>query len=49
MAAELNDAATAICTNNTCMSRMDSYINYLLTCRVGSVQDDDYDVCMLHT
>ena len=44
--ATVNEAATAICTNQTCMNRMKSYTDYLLTCRVGSFyNDDDDDVC----
>lgn len=42
-AVELNSAATAICTNNTCLGRWYSYINYLRTCRVGGGDDDDDD------
>ena len=46
----INDAATAICASQACKNRMDSFINYLLTCRVGSVDDDDDDddVCCIH-
>ena len=37
----VNSAAAAICTNDFCTRHMSSYINYLLTCRVVSLDDDD--------
>ena len=52
----VNDAANALCASQMCMDRMDSYISYLVTCRVGSIadedddddDDDDNDVCCKH-
>ena len=39
----VNSAAAAIYTNGFCTRHMSSYINYLLTCRVVSFDDDDDD------
>ena len=40
-ATEVDNAANAICANETCMNRMGSYINYLITCQLGSIEDDN--------
>ena len=51
-ASAVNSAATAICANETCLNRMGSYIDYLITCRLGSIEDDDDDdndnVCCMY-
>ena len=50
----VNNAAAVICTSQQCKNRMSSYIDYLITCRVGSIEDDDDDddddddVCSMH-
>ena len=47
-ATAVNASATAICAGQNCRNRMDSYRNFLITCRVGSIDgddDDDDDVC----
>ena len=40
------NAAEVICASDTCRSRLNSYADYLYTCRVGNLGNDD--VRMLH-
>ena len=42
-AAEVNNAAFAICGSQRCKNRLSSYTDYLTTCRIESVLDDDDD------
>ena len=35
----VNDAATAICTDQMCRNRMSNYTDYLMACRVGNGDD----------
>ena len=44
-AAAVNEAATAICANQKCKNWMRSYTDILITCRVGSINDDDGVCC----
>lgn len=37
----VNNASTAICASQTCKGRLSSYVNLLITCRVGSTDDDE--------
>ena len=47
-ASAVTDAARAICTNETCNSRMNDYLSYIQTCRLGDFSDDFNDVCQLY-
>lgn len=54
-ATAVTNAANAICSHQTCLNRMNSYIDFLTTCRFENIvdddDDDDHDVCsytMLH-
>jgi len=41
----VQSAIEAICTSDRCRNHLDDYVDYLYTCRVGSFDDDDDDVC----
>ena len=39
----VQNAAKVICASETCRSRLNDYADYLLTCRVGNLDYEEFD------